>query len=307
MEKIHVIGKISLTPQQRKRLEKMGVSYLADTDPISRSDFDEILKRVGDATVVLNNVSTPLPESVLNRCHGLKFIQTWSTGVDHIDLKYAEDKGIRVANVRNYSTEAVAEKTIGAMILLANDLLTANLDAKNGNWNYQGFTGTELKGKTLLTVGYGETAKRVSKLAMVFGMKVTNSNSKTSIHELNRLIERAHFITINCPLNRDTYHLIGSQQFELMKDVVLINYARGGIVDEDSLLRFLESWNVKCAALDVFEKEPPGKDNALIHHPRVFVTPHISWNTIESMTSLTERCIDNIESYIEGTPLNTVV
>lgn len=306
MERVRVIGKITLTSMQRERLIQLGVEYIADTDPKSRSDFVEILKRIGDATVVVDNVSSPLPKSVLENCPNLKFIQTWSTGTDHIDLEYAKAKGIRVANVRDYSTEAVAEKTIGTMIFISNDLIAANQDAKAGNWNYQGFVGIELKGKTLLTVGYGKIAKRISELAKSFGMSVINTSSKTSKQELNHYIEQANFITMNCPLNENTYHLIGKEQFELMNNVYFINYGRGGTVDEDMLLKALELGNVKFAALDVFEKEPPERNNPLLHDSRVFVTPHISWNTKESITSLTDRCIDNLESYLNGQQINFV-
>ena len=281
MEKIHVIGKITLTPSQHKRLYDLGVEYFAEFDPVSRTDFDEILKRIGNATIVLDNVSSPLPKQVLEKCSQIKFIQTWSTGTDHIDLAYAKSRGIRVANVSDYSTEAVAEKTIGALLLAANNLIAANKDAMDGHWNYQGFVGAELRGKTLLTVGNGRIAKRISELAKAFGMNVINTNSSTSKTELNQHIAKTNFITINCPLNEHTHHLIGFEQFDLMKGAVLVNYARGGIVDEKAMLEALNGDRLAFVALDVFEKEPPEENNPFLNHPKAFVTPHCSWNTKE--------------------------
>ncbi len=300
MEKIHVIGKITLTPSQHKRLYDLGVEYFAEFDPVSRTDFDEILKRIGNATIVLDNVSSPLPKQVLEKCSQIKFIQTWSTGTDHIDLAYAKSREIRVANVSDYSTEAVAEKTIGALLLEANDFIAANKDVRDGHWNYQGFAGAELKGKILLTVGDGRSARRISELAKAFGMEVINANSGTSKTELNQHIAKANFVTINCPLNERTHHLIGREQFDVMSDVILVNYARGGIVDETALLAALDSGKVAFAALDVFEKEPPEKSNPLLNHPKVFVTPHCAWNTRESIVNLTDRCIENIEKFLKG-------
>lgn len=307
MAKIRVIGKIILNRDQYKRLEKLGAEYIASEDPISRTDVDEIIKRIDGAAIVLNNVASPMPKEVLEKCPDLKFIQTWSTGTDHIDLEYAKLQGIRVANVRDYSTEAVAERIIGVMIIVANNLIAANQDAKEGNWDYRGFVGLELKDKTLLTVGNGKIAKRISVLAKSLGMKIINTDSKTSKDELMQHVEHANFITINCPLNNNTHHIIGREQFKRMKGVILINYGRDGIIDEDALFEALENKNLRFVALDVFEKEPPDKNNPLIHHPRVFVTPHCSWNTEESIIKLADRCIDNIEAYLKGNKIDFVV
>ncbi len=307
MEKIRVIGRIALTAEQRQRLKRLGTEYIANTDPDSRSDFDEILKRVDHATVILNNLSSPLPRNVLEKCPCIKFIQTWSTGTDNIDLEYAKSMGIRVANVPDYSTEAIAEKTICAMLLAANDLIAANRHAIEGNWDYHFFTGTELKGRTLLTIGSGKTATRLSELARAFGMNVLQFDSETPKESLNHLISRSTFITVNCPLNDGTYHLLGKKQFDEMHGVILINYARGGIVDEQAMLYALKTGKLKFAAIDVFENEPPAKENPLLNHPKVFVTPHCAWNTTESMVKLTDRAIDNIEHYIEGRLIDFIV
>jgi phosphoglycerate dehydrogenase-like enzyme len=299
-QKTRIIGKIATTPEQLKRINQFHPEYIASEDPSSRSDYDEIFKRVGDATIVLNNVSTPLPKEILEKCPRIKFIQTWSTGTDHIDLAYAKRNDIRVANVSGYSTEAVAEKTIGALLITANNLIEANKDAQKGKWNYQKFIGVELKNKTLLIIGDGRIARRISELASVFGMKSINTNSKTSKADLSLYIKKSNFITINCPLNNDTFHLFGREQFNLMNGIVLINYARGGIVDEDTMLEALNSGKLSFVAMDVFEKEPPDKNNPLLSHPRVFVTPHCAWNTKESIVNLTDKCIENIELFLSN-------
>lgn len=307
MSTIVIIGGISMSEEQRSRLETLGVLSIAAENETASSDEGEVARRIGDAEIVLTTVFVPISGRTMRRCANLKFIQTWSNGTDHIDLEAAQSLGIRVANVTDYCTNAVAERVLGAMLLLAGRLHEAHASAKKGEWDFKAFVGTQLQGKRLLSVGSGRIASRVMELANAFGMETVGTHSRTGEREFLQQLSNAHFISVHCPLNQRTRHLIGEREFSRMRGAVLVNYARGGIVDERAMLRAIEKGNLRYAAVDVCEGEPPSKDNPLLHHPKVFVTPHCAWNTEESAWQLTEEAIHKIERFAQGTLENFVV
>lgn len=296
---IRVIGKIVLNEEQRERLGKLEVRYIASDNP-ARTDVDEIQSRIGDSTIVLNNISTPITGPMMRSSPNLHFIQTWSTGTDNIDLEAARVLGIRVANVPGFSTEAVAEKTMGLIILAANNLQAAHAHALQGGWDYQQFRGMELRGKTLCLIGRGRIGQRVAELARVFGMRVILIGSNSSQADLHSALAQADVISLHCPYTASTHHLIGQQEFALMQGAIFINNSRGGVVDEDALLTAIEAGHIRFATMDVFEKEPPATNHPLLQHPNVFVTPHCTWNTEEAVRNLTDSAISNIELFVRG-------
>ncbi len=297
-----IIGKICLSQQQLTVLSSLGVDYIAADNPKSRSDENEIMGRIGDAEAIIINISIHITENIIQKCKNLRFIQTWSTGMDNIDIAAAQAAGIIVKNVPDFSVEAVAEKTMALMMFIANRIREANQDVLKGNWNYQGFQGVELKNKTLVVIGSGRIGIRVVELAQAFGMRVLAANSKTDKNNLKDMCSEADFITLHCPLNEKTRYLLSGEEFKIMKKgVYLINASRGGVVDESALLKALENETVAYASLDVLEQEPPASDNPLICHPKVFVTPHTLWHTKESVDRLTEHCIQNLAQYITKT------
>ncbi len=294
-----IIGKICLSQQQLTTLSGLGVSYIATDNPKSRSDEKEIMERIGDAEAIIINISIHITANIIQKCKDLRFIQTWSTGMDNIDLASAQAAGIIVKNVPDFSVEAVAEKTIALMMFIANRIREANQDVLKGNWNYQGFQGVELKNKTLVVIGSGRIGMRVTELARAFGMRVIAANSKTDKNSLKIMCSEADFITLHCPLNEKTRYLLSDEEFKIMKKgIYLINASRGGVVDESALLTALNNETVAYASLDVLEQEPPASDHPLICHPRVFVTPHTLWHTKESVDRLTEHCIQNLAEYM---------
>lgn len=299
MAQAKIIGKITLNENQLQNLSELGVTVIATDNPKTRDDSDEIISRIGNAEAIIINISINITEKIMQKCPRLRFIQTWSTGTDNIDIKAAENRNIIVKNVPDFSIESVAEKTIGLMILIANRLHEANSDSLNGNWNYTKFQGIELKGKTLCIIGKGKIGSRVSELANVFGMRIIFTNSKTTTDDLKNKLSQADFITIHCPYNKSTHHMISHDEFNAMKKgIYFINNSRGGVVDETALLNALNSGIVEDASLDVFEKEPPEQSNQLLIHPKVFVTPHCTWNTKEAVQRLSDVCIENLESYL---------
>jgi phosphoglycerate dehydrogenase-like enzyme len=301
MSKFRIIGKITLSEIQYNRLLKLGLEHkhIARDNPISRNNTDEIVRRIGDAEAIIINISTPITREVIERCSNLRFIQTWSAGTDNIDIVAANEHGIIVKNDPDFSIESVAEKTLAMMIFIANQLKEANIDAESGAWNYIKFQGIELKGKTLCIVGKGRIGSRIAELATVFGMDIIFSNSRTIIEELHCMFSISDFITVNCPLTKKTTNLIGEKEFSVMKKgVYFINNARGGIVDEEALINALDSGIVRYASVDVLKTEPPEFNNKLVKHPNVFVTPHIAWNTKESVERLSDTCIKNLEDFL---------
>lgn len=301
MGKAKIIGKITLNDRQLKKLTELGVTDIASDNPKSRDDKEEIIRRIGDAEAIIINISINITDDIIKNCPNLRFIQTWSTGTDNIAIKAAEEKNIIVKNVPDFSIEAVAEKTIGLMIFIANDLLAAHLDAKAGNWNYTKFQGIELKGKVLSIIGKGKIGSRVGELANAFGMKIYFADSKTSKQELRRMLAQSDFITLHCPYRESTHHLLSTDEFNCMKkSVYLINNSRGGVIDESALLKALDTKIVNFASMDVFEKEPPSKDDPLLTHPRVFTTPHCTWNTKEAVERLSDACINNLSEYLKN-------
>lgn len=299
MKKVKVIGKITLNNEQINQLKSLGVTDIAFDNPKSRNDEQEIIRRIGDADAIVINISVNITANIIKNCPALRFIQTWSTGTDNIDLDTAKEKNIIVKNVPDFSTEAVAEKTLGLMISLANDLFAAHLDAKAGNWNYTRFQGVELKDKTLCIIGKGKIGHRVQELANAFGMKTLLVDSKTTKQDLHTILSQSDFVTLHCPYAESTRHLLSTSEFNVMKKgVYLINNSRGGVVDEVALLQALNGGIVKFASMDVFENEPPSKDNLLLVHSKVFTTPHCAWNTKEAVRRLSDVCINNLAHYL---------
>ncbi|MHB1948480.1 MAG: NAD(P)-dependent oxidoreductase [Gammaproteobacteria bacterium] len=299
MSKAKIIGKITLNENQLNTLSHLGVTDIASDNPKTRNDEKEIIHRIGDAEAIIINISINVSKEIIAKCPNLKFIQTWSTGIDNIDVKAAEERKIIVKNVPDFSIESVAEKTIGLMIFIANRLQEANLDARSGGWNYTKFQGVELKGKTLCIVGKGKIGTRVSELASAFGMRIIFANSQTTKSELLNILSKADFVSIHCPYHEKTHHLISHDEFNAMKKgVYFINNSRGGVVDESALVNALNSGIVESASIDVFEKEPPSKNDALLMHPKVFVTPHCTWNTRESVQRLSDVCIANLAEFL---------
>jgi D-3-phosphoglycerate dehydrogenase len=305
---LRIITQLPFSPEQVERLKKIGATYFATDNPASRGDTAEIIKRVAQAHSIIISISTPITKSVMDACPQLKLIQTFSTGTDNVDLEAARAKGIRVLNVPDFSTESVAEKTLALMLFLANRLVEANQDAKNGGWNYTKFQGIELLAKNLLLVGKGRIALRVAELARAFGMNVDFTDSKTSREELRAKLATADFISLHCPYSPQTHHLMGTAEFRACKKTaILINNSRGGVVDESALLAVLKEDHLRAVSLDVFEKEPPPADHPLLHHAKVFVTPHFTWNTEEARQRLSETAIKNLELSASGQKLQNVV
>lgn len=267
-------------------------------------DLKEALK---DYDVVVVRSATKVREPIIDAAAEggrLKMIIRAGVGVDNIDVKYAEDKGIKVRNTPNSSSASVAELVLGHMLSLARFVGISNVTMRNGEWNKKKYKGVELAGKTLGLVGFGRISHELAKKASALGMNVIYTNRsgpkddypQYAYMELDDLLKKSDFVSIHTPAMKDGKPLIDVEKIGLMKDgAYLINCARGGVVDETALLKALNSGKLSGAGIDVFEVEP-AKNTDLLNHPNVSVTPHIGGSTSEAQMRIGEEVVEVIKS-----------
>lgn len=243
---------------------------------------EELVKTIPDFQAAVVRSATKITRKVIEASSNLELIVRAGIGLDNIDVAAAKEKGIQVANTPAATSISVAEHTFGLMLAAVRNHGKANLSMKEHKWEKKTLSGTELYGKTLGIIGIGRIGQEVARRALAFGMRVIAYDVievKTGLDvkqvPFEELISQADIITLHLPLTEKTRHMISDAEFNKMKaGAIIINASRGGVVDEEALLRALNSEKVRAAALDVFEKEPP--DNfALIDHPGVIATPHI--------------------------------
>jgi len=245
-------------------------------------DEAELVRTIPEYEVVVVRSATKVTRKVIEAALKLKLIIRAGIGLDNIDVEAAKEKGVEVANTPAATSISVAELTFGLMLAAVRRLGRANLSMKEHKWEKKALSGTELFGKTLGIIGFGRIGQEVAKRALAFGMKViaydvvaVKTDLPVRMVSFDELLSSADIITLHLPLTKETKHLISQAEIEKMKNgVIIINAARGGVVDEAALLEGLNKGKVRAASLDVFEKEPP-VDFSLIDHPEVFATPHI--------------------------------
>lgn len=271
------------------------------------------LERSRDADVVML-ANMPLSPAVLEQAASLKFIDVAFTGVDHIPMELARAKGIAVSNASGYATQAVAELAVSFMIQLLRNVNQTEQRCRRGGTK-DGLVGSLLCGKTVGIVGAGAIGKKTARLCKAFGCHVIAYSrsvvSDPSIDEqvtLDELLGRADIVSLHCPLTPQTTGLIGGEQLALMKQsAILINTARGAVVDSAALAAALNEGRIAGAACDVFEMEPPlPADHPLLHCPNTIVTPHIAFASKESMEMRADIVFENLYSWLEGRQLNPV-
>lgn len=292
-------------------LEAQGHSFQAFK---KTSDLKKLAEEGKDAdAVILTNM--PLPSEVINQWKNVKFIDIAFTGVDHVDVETAKEKGIRLSNASGYSTGAVAELTICQMLNLLRYTKETGLRCRNGGTK-DGFVGEELGGKTVGVVGYGKIGARVAKLCAAFGCKVlaTSRNHQTGFDGpirftgMDVLLHESDIVTLHCPLTNETRGLINAEAFGKMKKcALLINMARGPVVDQNALIDALETGKIRGAAADVFDMEPPlPKDHPLLSCKNLLVTPHIAFASRQAMEKRAAIVFENLNAWLNGRLNNAV-
>jgi D-3-phosphoglycerate dehydrogenase len=266
--------------------------FIVDEKPTITKE--ELAKTIGQYDAIVVRSRTKVTAEILRATNNLKVAARAGVGVDNIDVKEAEARGVKVINTPEAPSVAVAELTMGFLLSMARAIPMADRKMKNGEWIKSTLTGRELKGKTLGIVGFGRIGYQVAKRAKAFEMrilaydvaieKLMDSVKETGAEAapLQDLLKRSDFITLHVPLLPETMHMIGEKEISSMKNgAYLINTSRGGIIDEEALKKALKAGKLAGAALDVFEEEPP-KDMSLSGLDNIVCTPHIGAQTEEA-------------------------
>ena len=283
-------------------LKLIELGYSVDTNHYQGEELDKMIQEV-DCIIIRSatKIRVPLIDKALET-NKLQLIIRAGVGIDNIDHAYAKEKGITVRNTPNSSSDAVAELAIGHMFALARHIYISNVTMRNGEWNKKEYKGFELNGKTLGLVGFGRISRSVAKKAMALGMTVIYDDLMGKSEFLpecefvgkERLLKEADIVSLHIPFIKENGAYLGTDEFNNMKKgMVVINTARGGVVNEDALLQALDSGIVKMAALDVYESEPT-KDERIFTHNLISLTPHIGASTIEAQSRIGNETIEVI-------------
>ena len=281
---------------------------------------EEIVARLLDATIAICN-KLPLREVVLAQLPKLRLIAVAATGVDNIDLAFCRTRGIAVCNTRGYAASSLPEHALMLMLCLRRNLIPYREDVQVGLWERAkqycllGHQIGDLHGTTLGIVGYGTLGQSMGRLSQSIGMNVLVAEHKNATvvrggrSPFVDVLRQSDVLSLHCPLTEETRNLIGAPEIEQMKrDAILINTARGGLVDAAALLRALTEGRLGGAGIDVLSTEPPRDGNVLLEAslPNLIVTPHIAWASRQAMQTLGSQLIENLEAFVRGEPRNLV-
>lgn len=296
-------------------LDKFGEVAVYD-----RTAPDEVVERCKGAEIVLSN-KVPLDANTIASLPDCKYIGVLATGFNLIDLDAATRNGIVVCNIPSYSTDSVAQNTFALLLALTNHaedydrrIHTEDRWTKCKDFCYLDYPLVELAGKSIGIVGYGHIGRMVGSIARAFGMRVMVYSSRPQQElpevvkvDMDTLFKESDVISLHCPLTAETTKMINAEKISLMKPTaVILNTARGGLIDEDALAEALNRGRIAGAGLDVLSTEPPLPSNPLLHAKNCIITPHISWAAYEARKRLIEIAVANIEAFVAGSPINRV-
>lgn len=313
-----ILDKASLDKEDLdfSELSKLSV----DCDIYEQTSVSETGERVKGAEIIISN-KVFISKDVIDSAQNLKLICIAATGTNNVDLDYAEEKGVQVCNVRGYGTNSVTQHVFTALLMLMRSIPQYQRAIKNGDWQKSkefcllDYPIEDLTNKTFGIIGYGELGKGVAKIAEAFGMRVIvaahNKTETLATFPLSELLSQSDVVSIHCPLTAETENLIDTKELLMMKpNAILINMARGGIVNERALAEALINKKIAGAAIDVLVKEPPESGSPLLqlNLPNLIITPHIAWASRTARQTVLNQVIQNIQNYISGGALiNKVV
>lgn len=286
-------------------LEKAGHDVVFD-----EASPEHLLEIIGDYDALLVRSRTKVRNDAIDRAENLKVIGRAGIGVDNINVDYAKEKGIKVVNAPAGSTLSVAELAMGHMMALARGICRGTEALKRGEWIKNKLKGTELYGKTAGIIGCGRIGQALAERCQAFGMETIGYDPYLpedvarevgiKLMDLGDLLERSDFISMHLALTESTRHLISDKEFDMMKDTAyLVNCARGGVVDEQALLKALEEGKIAGAALDVYETEPPG-ESPLLKFDNMTFTPHIGANTVDAQIKAGTMVAEQVMKVLNG-------
>ena len=284
------------------------------------TDVNEIVTRLREATIVISN-KLPLRKETLAQLASLQLIAVAATGVDNIDLEYCKEHQITVSNTRGYAVNSLPEHALMLMLALRRNLIAYRQDVEAGRWNdARQFCLLfhpigDLREAKLGVIGYGRLGQSMAQLAQAVGMEVMIAERKnaTQIRDgrvaFEKVVSDSDVLSLHCPLTDDTRNLIGAEELNLMKrDAVIINTARGALIDDYALIDALTNQKIAGAGIDVLRVEPPREGSLLLdlRLPNLIVTPHNAWASRQAMERLAAQLIDNLEAFVRGEPRNLV-
>lgn len=296
-----------------------GFHNLGEVTLYDRTPKDLVVSRIGDAEILITN-KVSISKDILDQCPNLKYIGVLATGYNIIDTKACAEKSIVVTNIPSYSTSAVAQAVFAYILEFTNGVNAHNKSVHNGDWCkskdfcYWIHHLVEIAGKTLGIIGFGSIGKQVAKIAEAFGMKVltyTRTPSKVSspvkVVSLEELLQESDFISLHAPLTPETTHIINEKSLKLVKKkAMLINTARGPLVDELAVKNALVSGDLAFYAADVLSSEPMDKNCPLLGCKNTLITPHVAWAGFETRQRLMNIAVENLKSFLDGKPINQV-
>lgn len=271
---------------------------------------EELKDKIKDIDIIIVRSATKIRKEIIDealKTKNLKMIIRAGVGLDNIDVNYARENGIVVRNTPSASSNAVAELVLCEMLVLARNVKIANLKLGEGIWDKKNLKGTEIYGKTIGIIGFGNIARKLAQKAYNLGMKVMyndiaeyeNEGKDYKFANFDEIIENADYITVHTPLTEKTKYMFNKDVFKRMKNTAfLINCARGGIVNEKDLLEALNQNQIAGAAIDCFENEPRPLED-IVNHPRVTVTPHIGASTNEAQKRIAYEIVDIVSDYYD--------
>jgi len=285
------------------------VSYAKTTD---KKKLVEEAKDA-DAMIIAN---MPMPNEVIEKCENLKFIDVAFTGVDHVGLDAARAKNIAVSNASGYSNEAVPELVLGIVLSLYRNLRQVEARCREGKTK-DGLIGYEVKGKTVGIIGLGKIGMRSAELFNAFGCRIlahsrtVHGNAPSYVEQVSEeeLLRNSDIVVLHCPLNASTREMINKETLGIMKkSAILINVARGPVVNSPDLAAALKNGAIAGAGIDVFDSEPPlSTDNVILNAPNTLITPHVAFATKESMSLRADIVFDNLASWMDGNQKNVIL
>ena len=316
MSKIVIMESLGISAeelaQRKKPFEDQGHTF---SEFPRTTDIPTLIDQAKDADAMII-ANMPMPGQVIRSCDNLKFIDVAFTGVDHVDLAAAREKGIAVSNASGYSNEAVAELVLGMALNILRNISAVEARCRAGQTK-DGLVGSELKGKTVGIIGFGKIGSRSAELFHAFGCTVLaqsrhyKENAPAYVEQVSQeaLLKRSDIVVLHCPLNDSTRGMINAEKIALMKkSAILINVARGPVVVAQDLADALRSGTIAAAGVDVFDKEPPlDLSEPLLGCPNCLVTPHVAFASKESMSLRAQIVFDNLAGWLKGEQKNIIL
>ncbi len=312
--KIVLLESLEISQEKLERLVAPLLEQGHTFESYHRTEDPQELIRRGQGAQAILLANMPLSGEVIRQWKDLRFLDIAFTGVDHVDLEAAKEAGIRVSNAAGYSTRSVAETAVFMMLSLLRNMSAMEERCRQGGTK-AGLLGTELGGKTVGIVGAGAIGMETARICKAFGCRILayrrhpQPTEGVEFVSLEELLQASDIVSLHCPSNRETYHLMNEERIRQMKPgALLINTARGAVVDTQALANALHSGALAGAGVDVFETEPPlPPEHPLLHTPNTLLTPHMAFASRESMERRAEIVFSNLRAFLEGRMENVVL